>query len=438
MTQDIAKSRETDFSNSSTEASVTAAELDALRQRLAALEASVPGHASQTVARKQHWGATPKRLALTIAGVLLAGATIVFGQSALDSFFVSNDGNVGIGTSTPGNLLQLNSRVTPATTSQLRISANNGGSLSVLAHSPNNIALGFDVDYTNNSWLARDGSVAWLYKSGGKFLIQGSTGNSVGGAATPNTHLAVDLANGNVGIGTTNPAFSKLQVAGGVTTALRLDANAGVAAMSIGGTGELNVDAPGIVAGRFVVKDSGNVGIGTTAPQAKLDVAGNMRVGGTLSSQGRYQRDDSAETLYEVSPRYHLSLTAATYGGRTRQIPQQVINDLCGDQDGCAFRLGMTRWDNNTETETASQTALLYYSPADGRWRTNIGSGGDASGIDGNKATNHVSNAWGTCFFTDGPYSGYQEQGDSAIGMYLLVWLDYKGPSRTCELTLID
>jgi hypothetical protein len=80
---------------------------------------------------------------------------------------------------------------------------------------------------------------------------------------------------GNVGIGTNNPQFGKLQVAGAATPALRLDANSGVAAMSIGGTGELLVDAVGVTGGRFIVKDNGNVGIGTNTPtQAKLVVTG--------------------------------------------------------------------------------------------------------------------------------------------------------------------
>lgn len=179
------------------------------------------------------------------------------------------------------------------------------------------------------------------------------------------------------------------------------------------------------------------------------DVSGTLTVGGTIRSQGsqaRYQRDDQPETTYTVSPRYHLSLTATSYGGRTRQIPQQALNDLCGDQDGCEVRLAMRQYASDTGTQAASTSALFYYSEADGHWRTNAVTGGNDDvrgkqtiGLDGNRKTEHIMNAWGTCFFTDAVYTGYQDTGtDTVRGLYLLVWRDYNYRNRTCELTLID
>jgi hypothetical protein len=105
-------------------------------------------------------------------------------------------------------------------------------------------------------------------------------------------------SNGNVGVGVTNAQFGKLQVAGGGTTALRLDANAGVAALSIGGTGQLNVDAVGVTGGRFIVKDSGNVGIGTNNPtRAKLEIGAGVtqrvRQFGFLNANGATGRFDA-------------------------------------------------------------------------------------------------------------------------------------------------
>jgi hypothetical protein len=152
----------------------------------------------------------------------LAFSTAAHGTSNTEKMRITSSGNVGIGTTSPTNLLQINSGYTPAS-GQFRISANNAGSLSGIAYSPNNIALGFDVDYTNGLWMARDTSVATLYKTASKFFIQGSAGNTVGGGATFNNYLAVDLSTGNVGIGTTSPT-TKLHVAGDITVTGNINA----------------------------------------------------------------------------------------------------------------------------------------------------------------------------------------------------------------------
>jgi hypothetical protein len=50
-------------------------------------------------------------------------------------------------------------------------------------------------------------------------------------------------------------------------------------------------------------------------------------------------------------------------------------------------------------------------------------------------------NIWNICFFTDGTYDKYQDQGDKNTGMQLLVWNannnNNVNAARTCELTLI-
>jgi hypothetical protein len=145
-----------------------------------------------------------------------------------------------------------------------------------------------------------------------------------------------------------------------------------------------------------------------------------------------------SERFYEISPRYHLSLTGVNYSGRTRTIPQETLTALCGDSDGCQVRLAMTRWDSDAHTQSASVFFTFYYSAGDGRWRASATDAGSAWGIDGDNKTKDVRVIWDTCKFTDGTYANYKDQGDRQRGMQLLVWNKYKNKNRTCELTLID
>jgi len=94
-------------------------------------------------------------------------------------------------------------------------------------------------------------------------------------------------ADTKVGIGTSAPGF-RLHVVDPSNLGLRVQTNStGGAVASFGGFGEFQVDANGVPAGRFVVKENGFVGIGTNAPDDKLDVYGYVRlhflgtVGGT-------------------------------------------------------------------------------------------------------------------------------------------------------------
>ncbi|NJM40366.1 MAG: hypothetical protein HC853_06170 [Anaerolineae bacterium] len=81
---------------------------------------------------------------------------------------------------------------------------------------------------------------------------------------------------GNLGIGTA-PSFP-LHVGSGKSVRLELGASQ---KLSLGGNGTLEVDAPGVVGGRFQVSENGNVGIGTTSPKSDLEI-------GNFESRNRY------------------------------------------------------------------------------------------------------------------------------------------------------
>lgn len=165
--------------------------------------------------------------------------------------------------------------------------------------------------------------------------------------------------------------------------------------------------------------------------------ANALHVKQRLETIGRLQVDDNTETTYEVTDRYHLSLSSK-YRGRTKTIPQDVLVALCGDQDGCQIRIGITQWGAKLPA-AASQTLLFYYGKDNGHWRTE--GGHTSESYDGNGTTEHVINVgnWNACFFTDAIYENGQDKSDKEKGMQLLWWTGgYNTDSRTCELTLID
>jgi hypothetical protein len=105
---------------------------------------------------------------------------------------------------------------------------------------------------------------------------------SIRNNSTSSTHFVLNES-GNIGIGTTSPS-RKLQVAGD----LRVDGLSSGTSVSFGGTGDFAIDAPGVDGGRFIVKhSSGNVGIGTNSPVQPLQVNGQVLFRTTTADGGK-------------------------------------------------------------------------------------------------------------------------------------------------------
>jgi len=114
------------------------------------------------------------------------------------------------------------------------------------------------------------------------FNTNGRTSSSV-----PNMIVA---STGNIGINNTSPS-EKLEVNGNIKVSvnnrIRIEGGSGTNALSIGGYGSFQMDAPGVVGGRFSIDDSGNVSIG-----------GYTYAGGT-STGIRINGNDYGNTFYQ-------------------------------------------------------------------------------------------------------------------------------------------
>jgi len=113
------------------------------------------------------------------------------------------------------------------------------------------------------------------------------------------------FAGQNTGIGTPSPGYG-VQLA--VGKALRIEGGSSssdpAAYLSFGGNGALSIDAPGVPGGRFVVQSSGNVGIGTAGPGAKLQVVGGGGLSVDLVVNGRLRSGSNDGGLWVAQDRF--------------------------------------------------------------------------------------------------------------------------------------
>jgi hypothetical protein len=202
---------------------------------------------------------SPRQQLVSSAYAFRAKYAESLGSSGVSTIKAFDSGNVGIGTDNPGAKLEVAGD----------IRAGGAGTLnpkfSLLANSATTVAA--SIGYANSAGTLSNDAAAidtvFRTENGGKLLLQ----SGIGAAG-----LVIDATN-KVGVGTAAPS-AKLDVVSSVvsTPALRVK-------IATPGTGNV-IQAENATSTVFVVQDTGNVGIGTSSPTAKLDVAGAVKATG--------------------------------------------------------------------------------------------------------------------------------------------------------------
>jgi len=386
---------------------------------------------------------------------LLVGLLSCMGRVHADTnesaLYIDEKGNIGIGTQTPLSILTIKGKSSADAQSIMQSTANNG--LSIDTGSLTNTGFVSGIVWTTGNNPDKPGAGIWasINPATGSRLYFGTSNTLATGITKPAITI---IENGNVGINTTQAQAFQVQLPEnskpaapnpGITLSGGEEGNANIELRNKG-TGTPYIDFSQSTTADYDARirliEPGKLAIEGASIAINLDLkakgveADSVRAK-SLTTYGRLQVDDNAETTYEVTDRYHLSLSSR-YSGGTKTIPQDILVALCGDQDGCQVRIGMTKWVSEKETAAASRSFNFYYGKDNGFWRAEIN---DADGTDGNGRIEHVINVggWNACYFTDGIYEKGQDKGDGEKGMQLH-WStsNYSYTGRTCELTLID
>jgi len=196
---------------------------------------------------------------------------------------IDTSGNVGIGTTSPGDKLDVNN-------GNILLSTNNKSlqGISTLG----GIADIAKLDASNNYQFAGSSMNNWYLGLAVRTRISGVTNSYIGFDINGSERMRID-SSGNVGIGTTGPS-GKLSIGVSPTTGIETNALNFVygSGTELGGIRSYNVngfnqdmrfyvargtDSPTSALAMTIQGSSGNVGIGTTSPTFPLEVNGRAR-----------------------------------------------------------------------------------------------------------------------------------------------------------------
>ncbi len=265
---------------------------------------------------------------------------LIFGTGSTTRMVIDSGGDVGIGTSTPLNTVDINS------------------CMGLRPSGANDISILFAAYHNGASWAHQSASVAAkisTYSTGLRFSVtpSGSDGSTFSWVDA----VSIDTA-GRVGIGTTSPS-STLHVydtSSGSTAGIRVENNSG----TDWGMGELvfnntfSIYDFGASDGRLNITNSGQCGIGTQTPASRLHVASST----TFSAGSVCQLENSNSST--------TSALNVLYAGYSNAAPNNTSHRFQIWVDSSAIRATMYSngdWENQNNA---------YGGPSDSRLKRDI------------------------------------------------------------------
>ena len=278
-------------------------------------------------------GTTSPAANLQVSGNIAGTPIFQAGNAGAIGLIVSSNGNVGVGTTKPVNYLQVGGAGVNSNTAIVSIIGNtpshlyDSGQLDVRTQESYAINKGGMISLGGNA-LANNNPYNFGVIGGYKenVTVSNFAGYLFFGTSDHYSNLYERVridSNGNVGIGTTGPN-AKLEVFQTAGENLRLTKTGGAAlsffqgsisdAMFEGVSNGLRLYTGDSLTERVRVDSAGNVGIGTTAPSTKLEVAGTVSasalvVNGTITAN-RLIGDGSALTNLPTVSTANLALTS--------------------------------------------------------------------------------------------------------------------------------
>ncbi len=244
----------------------------------------------------------------TVIFILSAKAQTLYVPNGTNGIGTASNGNVGVGTSSPAVKLEVNGDINVGVNNSSKTTAVYGNRLYFLGayHGSDHIWAARYNTTSNASELRIN--IGDDNQAGDKFVI----GNNYFGDGVWYPKFTVQM-NGNVGIGTTSPSTNlHIYNSTAMTRILVQTAAASQASIDLRNkirmyrliaqtNGRFDIYDQSCGAYRFCINTSGNVGIGTTNPKAKLAVNGTI-----ISSEIKVLTDISQYPDFVFSDNYKL------------------------------------------------------------------------------------------------------------------------------------